>query len=389
MLEWFDDFDGSAAAGAALSRAFEAHVAAVEASADRADVELVERVEREVAAAPERAFRRDATGRATLEAAGRRFQAGRFEVLRLCELRARAWDARARAGRPPARRRLWIFSGVSPATDIGALQATAPPASMFQVASQFNCLESPGAFVSPVHRYLTDPTQGPRAAISAFPATLLRHYSAPGVDGRRFVQQNDGRQLDLLADVCDPAVASVRNGYLRANDIASPERFAQILEQRFEALAVGVHDDAEVVLGYNWAGAVPDAPHRTIAQTLTSTVAGGMYGELSEDGPGVRICRQLQRAAYLGTLLAAAALGQRRVVLTLIGGGVFANPIALIWDAILWASDLVVDALHADLTILVNGRTLEQELPRAELQRAAAERGGALVSFDRRGMTLG
>ena len=51
-------------------------------------------------------------------------------------------------------------------TDIGALQASAPPGSLFQVASQFNCLESPGAYVTPVAAYLGDPTQGPRASIS-------------------------------------------------------------------------------------------------------------------------------------------------------------------------------------------------------------------------------
>ena len=41
----------------------------------------------------------------------------------------------------------------------------------------------------------------PRASISAFPATLLRHYAAPAPDGRRFVQQTGGPQIDLLADV--------------------------------------------------------------------------------------------------------------------------------------------------------------------------------------------
>ena len=35
------------------------------------------------------------------------------------------------------------------ATDIGSLQATAGPGMLFQVASQFNCLEAPGPFVTP------------------------------------------------------------------------------------------------------------------------------------------------------------------------------------------------------------------------------------------------
>src|SRR3989442_929187 len=83
-------------------------------------------------------------------------------------------------------------------------QAPAPPGSLFQVASQFNCLESPGEFVVPVAEYFNDPTQGPRASISAFPGTLVRHYAAPAPDGSRFVQTNDGPQLNLLEGVCAP-----------------------------------------------------------------------------------------------------------------------------------------------------------------------------------------
>lgn len=385
MIHLFDECDERAATRSAVIGACDDHLRSAIAAKGRGDVGQVERAEAEVAADPARSIRFDASGAATVTAAGRAYQGGRFEVLRLCELRSRALAARARAGRPAARRRLWIFDGASPATDIGALQAVAAPGSLFQVASQFNCLESTGAFVSPVADYLHDSTQGPRASISAFPATLVRHYAAPAIDGARFVQRTDLRQLDLLADVCDPGLASVGNGYLRSADIAEPAAFARALEERFESIAIGVHDGAEVVLGADWSGGVDAAPHRTIAQVLTSTIAGGMYGGLDEDAPALTICRQLQRAAYLGTLLAAAALGKRRVVLTLIGGGVFANPIRTIWDAIQWASDQVVPFLHGDLSIIVNGRNLSEEVPEGELHAAARTRDGDLVRFDRSG----
>jgi hypothetical protein len=385
VIHLLDHCEDRAATGASVIAGFDDHLRAAVAARGRGDPGQVERVEADVAADPARAIRFDATGAATVTGARRSYQGGRFEVLRLCELRSRALAARVRAGRPSARRRLWVFDGASPATDIGALQATAAPGSLFQVASQFNCLEAPGSFVVPVADYLHDPTQGPRASISAFPATLVRHYAAPAPDGSRFVQTTDGRQLDLLADVCDPGVAAMRSGYLRGSDIAQPAAFARILEDRFEAIAVGVHDAAEVVLGVDWTGSVDGAPHRTIAQVLTSTIAGGMYGSLAEDAAGQTIYRQLQRAAYLGTLLAAAALGKRRVALTLIGGGVFANPIRVIWDAILWAADQVVAFLHTDLSIVVNGRNLSAELPAAELRAAALARRGDLIRFDRDG----
>ena len=389
MIQLLDDCDDRASTRSAVVAGIEAHLLAVVGSRGAGDAGQVARVEAEIAADPARAIRFDATGAATVTGGGRSYQGGRFEVLRLCELRARALAARARAGRPAARRTLWVFDGASPATDIGALQATAAPGSLFQVASQFNCLEAPGSFVTPVAEYFHDPTQGPRASISAFPATLVRHYAAPGEDGTRFIQQTDGRQLSLLADVCEPDVATVRNGYLRASDIVKPPVFARALDERFDSIAVGVHDSAEVVLGADFTGEVAAAPHRTIAQVFTSTIAGGMYGSLDEDRASAAICRQLQRAAYLGTLLAAAALGKRRVALTLIGGGVFANPMRTIWDAILWASDQLTWYLHADLSIIVNGRHLRAELPHAELQAAAAARGGDLVRFDRSGAAFG
>jgi hypothetical protein len=389
VIHVLDDCDERAATRAAVVAGFDEHLRSAVAARGRGDRGQVERVEAEVAAEPGRAIRFDASGAATVTAtvagAGRSYQGGRFEVMRLCELRSRALAARARAGRPAAGRRLWILDGASPATDIGALQAAAAPGSLFQVASQFNCLEAPGAFVTPVAEYLHDPTQGPRASISAFPATLVRHYAAPAVDGGRFVQRTDGRQIELLADVCDPGVAAVRNGYLRSSDISRPAAFARALEDRFESIAVGVHDGAEVVLGADWSGGVDAAPHRTIAQVFTSTIAGGMYGDLDAEAAGEPICRQLQRAAYLGTLLAAAALGKRRVVLTLIGGGVFANPIRTIWEAIVWASDQVVPFLHGEMSVVVNGRNLGTELPGAALRAAALARGGDLIRFDRSG----
>jgi hypothetical protein len=277
-----------------------------------------------------------------------------------------------------------VLDGVSPATDIGALQATAPPGTVFQVASQFNCLESPGAFIADVADYVHDPTQGPRASISAWPGTLVRHYAAPAADGSRFVQSATGAQIDLLADVCDPGVAAVRSGYLRGDDIHDPRALAGALEARFDAIRIGVHDGVEVALGYDWAGGVDGA--RTIAQVFTSTIAAGMYGALDDgDDAAMAICRQLQRAAYLGTLLAAAVLGHPRVVLTLIGGGVFANPIPVIWEAIGWAVDQVGHFLHRDLLVVVNGRNLGEQLPPRELSAAARAWGGGVLRLVRSG----
>jgi len=141
-------------------------------TAGQGQAELVETAELAVRAArPGEGFSFDPDGFATLEVGGHVWHAGRFETPSIAELRERA----KRAGAGGGRLRLWVLDGAGLATDVGGLQATAPPGSLFQAASQFNCLESPGPYVTPVVQYFRDYTQGPRASISAFPGTLLRH----------------------------------------------------------------------------------------------------------------------------------------------------------------------------------------------------------------------
>lgn len=359
---------------AELLRGIRAHEAMLRSSVGKGDRAQVSIAEAAARTDPAAVFTFDGDGAANLDVAGRSWRAGRFETVSVGGLRARA--AGLTHGKT-ARLRLWVLDGASPATDIGGLQGHGNGGTLFQVASQFNCLEASGPWLRPVEGYFNDSTQGPRAAISAFPGTLLRHYHAPDGRGGRFVQSNDGPQLALLSDVCEPGVAKVRNGYLLASDIASPAAFSSTLEARFEAIRVGIQDEVEAVLGFDWDGAVA-APTR-ITQVFTSTVAGGAYGQISGSLDGV--CRPLLRAAYLGTLLAAASLGRRRAVLTLIGGGAFGNPHRLIWEAILWALTEAEPLLPHDLDVVVNGRNLGQHIARDTLAEAARTRGGVLLCW--------
>jgi O-acetyl-ADP-ribose deacetylase (regulator of RNase III) len=83
------------------------------------------------------------------------------------------------------------------------------------------------------------------------------------------------------------------------------------------------------------------------------------------------------RAAYLGTLLATAGLGHGRVVLTLIGGGVFGNPHEEIWSAILWSLAELPKSWSGPLDVLVSAREGAPELAR----EAARSSGGASLRF--------
>jgi hypothetical protein len=350
---------------------------ALKASANRGDRRQVSQVEAVVHQDPSKILF-DETGAGRIEALGRVYHAGRFETPTLAQLRARIAPPSALA---PLR--LTMLLGASPLTDIGALQATAAPGTLFQVASQFNCLEAPGPYLVPVADYFSDYTQGPRASISAFPATLLRQYAAPAADGSRFVQTNE-RQVELLGDAIPATVAHVQSGYLRSDGVADPAALAAALEANFELIRVGVHDDVEVVLGADWDGEVEG--ERRIAQVFTSTYASGYSRGGALDVFHEQVCRQLLRAAYLGTLLAAVTLGKRTVVFTAIGGGVFRNPHPLIWESILWATDEVAPLLATPLDVVLNGRDFSVD--RGRLQADLRARGGVLVELDRTGLSV-
>jgi hypothetical protein len=378
VIDLFLKYAADPAVGAELSAA----ITNLMGTAGQGNADLVETAELATRADPARAFSFDADGVATLRVGEHSWHAGRFGTPSMAELRRRASQAGASGGRL----RLWVLDGASPATDVGGLQATAAPGSLFQAASQFNCLESPGPYVTPVAQYFRDRTQGPRASISAFPGTLLRHYAAPRADDRRFVQ-TDADHLDLLAGVFGPDVARVQSGYLMAHNVRDSAGLVAALTANFESIRVGVHEGAQVVLGYDFEGSVADSDRRRIAQVFTSTVAGGGYGGAGLAGAEFEgACRQLLRAAYLGTLLAAAALGQRRAVLTLIGGGVFGNPIPLIWEAIRWAAAETEPLLSQDLDVIVNGRNLGGEVPRETILAGVGERDGALLAFTGAGL---
>lgn len=368
----------------ALRRDVAAHVAALRASVGKGDRALVARAEAAARQSPSDAFRFDADGRATLQVDALALPAGRFETPSIAELRRRVERlASARAAAP--RSRFSVLLGQSPATDIGALQATSAQATLFQAASQFNCLEAPEPTIVPVEEYFLDPTQGPRASISAYAATLLRHYAAPSRDGGRFVQTAGGPQIDLLEDALGRR-ASV-DGYFTGRGHGEPEALVDALEARFEALRIGLHDDAEVRLGHAWDGEVAE-PYPRIAQAFTSTVAAGGYGgDVYLGSAFERACRVLQRAAQLGTLLGAVATGRRRVVLTLIGGGVFGNPAELIWAAIVEAFDEVARLAPEGLEVYVNGYNLARQI---DVERvvlpSVRERGGAIARFDAAGL---
>lgn len=379
MIELFQRFAIDSATASELDQAIERLLD----SKGKGPWRLVDSAEKYVRSLlPGEAFDFDAEEFATLHFEEHSWKAGRFSTPSIGELKQRA-TANLNGNH---RTRLWVFTGAHPATDIGGLQATATPGSLFQAASQFNCLESPTSTITDVVDYFLDYTQGPRASISAFPGTLLRHYAATKNKGKRFAQ-SDHRQINLLEDVFSTDIATVRSGYLTASSIIDPAKLIESLTLNFDKIRIGMHEDVQVVLGQDFRGSVDNSPERLISQVFTSTLAGGMYGGKSMDPTQIiHLCTLLLRGAYLGTLLAGAVLKQKRVVLTLIGGGVFANPVPLIWNSILWAMQRVEPYLAEDLDVIVNGRNLGDDVPKDRLSQVAREWNGRLLVFPNDGL---
>lgn len=237
--------------------------------------------------------------------------------------------------------------------DVAYLQSTAPRKALFQLASQFNALESPSPeYLARPAEYIHDNTQGPRAAVSAFGATLLRHYSAPA-GKTRFEQRTDKRQINLLSSVMPSSLAEIENGYLLPSNIHRAGELLIRLQDNFDKIKVGYHDNVSVTFGADWFG--PVRTQYKIDQVFTSSIAGGQYGSLGH-GSLRDIASVLLAAAYRGTLLAAAKNNQEFVVLTLIGGGVFGNPMGLITSAIRDAFRIAAAQSKNGMTVIVNAR---------------------------------
>jgi hypothetical protein len=264
---------------------------------------------------------------------GRTYRCGRLELPTLGELRARV------AALPTtASSALSVHECVD---DAQALHREAANAgALFQVASQFNLLEMISPDATPeqgIDRYASDPTQGPACAVAAGAGTIYRNYFVP-LNGQ--IGQSAARQIDCLRDIgdalgnTDNRLWTMRNGYALASEqglIEIAERLRQADDEELHRLR------ALLRIGVQWDTEVTIAPSRhPVTQAYCSALPIGY----SEHGPALwePFARLVLEATYEATLccgmLNAAATGNDRVFLTKIGGGVFANPMSWIADAI-------------------------------------------------------
>ena len=295
---------------------------------------------------------------------GKTFHIGAFETPSVAELRdlvraARAGDDMAATGSDGG------LTMTHVAGDVRAFIRDAKNAgAVFQVASQFNCLEMVGPRVRPedgISMYASDPTQGPACALCCPAATLFRNYFVNGTG------QAGRHQLDLLTDVgvvVDNAHGrywTMENGYCLPVDKASIGRLGERLladggergraasvsaaagvdcgdaAHESTSLARRVHDSLRV--GVHWSTSVLKHKHN-VCQVFCSALPVSYSGVAAKEWEP--FAKVVLDGAYDATLLVGATLAARErrrvtVYLTMLGGGAFGNRDTWIRDAIIAA----------------------------------------------------
>jgi hypothetical protein len=213
--------------------------------------------------------------------------------------------------------------------DTSQLQFTSQDGTLFQVASNFNCHElgSPQKSVFSgkyITQLMVDCTQGPSASGGAVFGAFLR------------VSKHKNKEINLLEDTL---TLIPNNGKLY-----NSTNFEQF---NADLIKIGLHKNVQAsfcrsdyIFAYN-----PNASK--IDQVFTSTCILNKYDNY------FNLADILLEKAYEGTYLSAILRSSPKIVLTLIGGGTFNNPISLIVNKIIKIHDLYSQYLPTDCEVVL------------------------------------
>lgn len=205
--------------------------------------------------------------------------------------------------------------------------------SVFQVASQFNCLEMVGPGMTPemgITIYEDDGTQGPRCAMACPAGTVFRNYfwEGRGQTGGNQNQLNTAKDLEKILDNEKHNYWNMKNGYMMPRSGAMKEVGEKISteeglrESLFLSGRVGIHWDTEVA---------PGTHHVTQVFCSAVPITYTQTGKGTKPKDWKSMAEIILESAYEATILTGAILAGKReervtVFLTLLGGGAFGNP---------------------------------------------------------------
>lgn len=217
---------------------------------------------------------------------------------------------------------------------------------LFQVASQFNLLEMVSPSVTPergVGIYENDRTQGPVCAMAAGAGTIYRNYFVI-VNGQ--TGQSAKNQIDCLADIgaalgnSGNRLWEMRNGYALASQSGLVE-----ISNRLRASSESELDELRQLLriGVQWSTQVTlNNSNHTVSQAYCSALP--VAYSYHSSALWAEFARLILEASYEATICTAILNsirnGNKRLFLTLLGGGAFGNETGWIIGAIQRALNL-------------------------------------------------
>jgi len=229
------------------------------------------------------------------------------------------------------------------------------PGAIFQVASGLNYLEFVGPAQTPeygITDYINDDTQGPDCALACAAGTFVRNY----------FKQTPNKQLNMLA-VVEKGINNethnyfkVENGYISSTSIKKLKKLnSKELESNKDIIRdlilIGIQHNVGVCFKDRTFTPIPASQQVTVNQVYSAALSLG-YLDKRQIPYWEPLARLVLEANYEGALLAAIISGNKTVILTMVGGGVFKNPKEWIIDAINRAIK-IIRKLKVKLTIKI------------------------------------
>jgi hypothetical protein len=283
---------------------------------------------------------------------------GLFECPSLSELHEMITSTTKAVAPPVVNSGTLTFAHIAAPDGIQALHIDeANKGAVFQVASQFNCLEMASRSIRPsagITIYSDDPTQGPACAMACPAGTVYRNYfvkhGPTGVnehgtfEGQKTEQINNLAGVDALLNNTANKYWKMENGYVIPDSLGSIDKLKTYIETHGQDKVKEVENALRV--GIHWSTSVTPPNTHNVCQVYASAVPCKYpkdqtppdHMPLSIDiwEPFARI---VLRAAYEATLAVATIHSlqlKKRITcyLTLLGGGEFGNRSEWIRDAI-------------------------------------------------------